>query len=94
MLGELEERTGQQRDLPLAAVALEEAARAQAAEAVRAAGGAGEAAGPADADERVLALRFGAVAIKEGGEAEAFLELDLVLGMRREMRSIYLLSSH
>ena len=52
----------------------------QAAEAGGAAGDAEEAVGPADADRRLLALGVGAVEVEEGSEAEAFLELDLVLG--------------
>ena len=47
---------------------------------VRAAGRAAESVGPAHLEERLLALGFGAVEGEEGGKAEAFLELDLVLG--------------
>ena len=54
--------------------------RAQTAAAAGDAGGAVEAAGPADATQRGLAPGFGAAAVEEGREAEAFLELDLVLG--------------
>ena len=79
-LGGLEDVAGHQGDLAFAAVALEQAAGVQAAEARGTTDGAVEAVGSADADQCLLALGFGAVAVEEGLEAEAFLKLDLVLG--------------
>ena len=59
----------------------------EAAEAGAAAAGAVEAVGPAGGEEGLLALRLGAVVLEELGQAEAFLELDFVLGHRRGFSS-------
>ena len=87
-LGGLEDGAGEQGDLALAVVALEGGpAGGEAAEAGAAAAGAVEAVGPAGGEEGLLALRLGAVVLEELGQAEAFLELDFVLGHRRGLSS-------
>ena len=87
-LGGLEDGAGEQGELALAVVALEGGpAGGEAAEAGAAAAGAVEAVGPAGGEEGLLALRLGAVVLEELGQAEAFLELDFVLGHSRGLSS-------
>lgn len=78
-LGLLEQRPGGQRGLVVAGRALVKIAGFHQAVAVAAAGRATEARGPAGLEQGVGALRLRAVLPHEIHEAEAFLELHLVL---------------
>ena len=78
-LGVLEHGVGGQRDLPLAADALEDLAGVQLAVLVLAAGGAAEALRPARLEHRLGALQLGSVELEEVAQALSFLELDVVL---------------
>ncbi len=73
-----EERAGGEGDLVLAGVALEELAGAQAAVAAGAAGAATVAARPARLVDGFGALRLAAVALQEGSQTQAFLELNSI----------------
>ena len=80
-LGGLEDSPGQQGDLAFAVVALEGGpAGGEAAELGAATARTAQALGPAGVVKGLLTLGFGAEVGEELREAEAFLELDFILG--------------